>query len=435
MPQGTVALYIGLLIVSLAFSALFSASEAILLSVQRVRMQYLVRSGVPGAQLVARLIENPQRFLPTILLANNLSNTSAAALGTAIAVELIDSQGTAVLAATASVTAILLVFGEAIPKALGVRHAESASFIVARPVVFLGRVLLPFVWFLNQVVSVVLKPFGGAGARDSVTEEEVKAMISVGRESGAVASLEARMMERIFRFADHQVREVMTPRTELVWVEKGTELGQFLAILGRHPRSHYPIFAGTQDNVTGILDSSEVLRGLAIQRIGFGGDVTVLARTPVFVPETKLAAEVLEELQEADSTAVVAVDEFGGICGLVTIVQLGEEVMGPMEFQERIEEEEDEVEALDEATFVVDGAIHLHDINERMGLNLPEGDYETIAGFLLEGIGEIPVEGQQYRHGDVTFTITEMDGLRVDKVRIYYTAPVDPEESYSPEEQ
>ncbi len=332
-------------------------------------------------------------------------------------------------------TAILLVFGETIPKALGVRHAESASFIVARPVIFLGRALLPFVWALNQVVSVALKPFGGSGARDLVTEEEVKAMISVGRESGAVDSLEARMMERILRFADHQVREVMTPRTELVWVEKGTELGQFLAILGRHPRSHYPVFAGTQDNVTGILDSSEVLRGLAIQRIGFGGDVTVLARTPLFVPETKLAAEVLEELQEADSTAVVAVDEFGGIGGLVTIVQLGEEVMGPMEFQERIEEEEEEVEALDEATFVVDGAIHLHDINERMGLNLPEGDYETVAGFLLEGIGDIPVEGQQYQHGNVTFTITEMDGLRVDKVRIFYTAPVNPEEQYSPEEQ
>jgi putative hemolysin len=435
MPQGSVAIYISLLIVSLAFSAVFSASESILLSVQRVRMQYLVRNNVPGAQMVARLVENPQRFLPTILLANNLTNTSAAALGTAIAVELIDSQGTAVLAATAAVTAVLLIFGEAIPKALGVRHAESASFIVARPVIFLGKALLPFVWFLNQVVSIVLKPFGGAGNRDLVTEEEVKAMISVGRESGAVASLEARMMERILRFADHQVREVMTPRTELVWVEKGTELGQFLATFGRHPRSHYPIFEETQDNVTGILDSSTVLRGLALQRIGFGGDVTVLAHKPVFVPETKLAAEILEELQESDTTAVIAVDEFGDIGGLVTIVQLGEEVMGPLEFQEGVDEEEEEVEALDEATFVVDGAMHLHDLNERIGLSLPEGDYETIAGFLLEGLGNIPIEGQQYQHGKVTFTITEMDGLRVEKVRIYYTAPPDPEESPYSEDQ
>ena len=428
MPQGSVALYISLLIVSLAFSAIFSASEAILLSVQRVRMQYLVRSEIPGAQLVAKLVSNPQRFLPTILLANNLANTAAAALGTAIAVELMDSRGAAVLAATASVTALLLVFGEAIPKSLGVRHAENASFIVARPVMLLGKLLLPFVWVLNWVVAIVLKPFGGAGTKDSVTEEEVKAMISVGRESGAVASLEARLMERILRFADHQVREVMTPRTELVWVEKGTELGQFLSMFGHHPRSHFPVFTGSQDNVTGILDSSEVLRGLALKRIGFGGDVTVLARTPVFVPETKLAAEILEELQESDTTAVVAIDEFGGIGGIVTIVQLGEEVMGTMEFREGIDDEEEEVEALDETTFVVDGALHLHDINERIGLSLPEGDYETIAGFLLEGLGSIPTEGQQYQHGNVTFTITEMDGLRVDKVRIYYTVPRDSDE-------
>ena len=435
MPQGSVAIYISLLIVSLAFSAVFSATEAVLLSIQRVRIQYLVRSEVPGAQLVARLVENPQRFLPTILLANNLSNTAAAALGTAIAVELMDSQGAAVLAATAVVTVILLIFGEAIPKTLGVRHAESASFVIARPVVMLGRVLLPFVWVLNHVVSFVLKPLGGAGPRDSVTEEEVKAMISVGRESGAVASLEARLMERILRFADHQVREVMTPRTELIWVERGTELGQFLATFGRQPRSHYPIFEETQNNVTGILSSSEVLKGLALQRIGFGGDVTVLARKPVFVPETKLAAEILEELQESDTTAVIAVDEFGDIGGIVTIVQLGEEIMGPLEFQEGINEEEEEVEALDEATFVVDGAMHLHDLNERIGLSLPEGEYETIAGFLLEGLGNIPVEGQQYQQGNVTFTVTEMDGLRVDKVRISYTAPPEPEESPYSEDQ
>jgi putative hemolysin len=210
MPQGPVALYSSLLIVSLVFSALFSASEAILLSVQRARVQFLVRSNVPGAELVARLVENPKRFLPTILLANNLSNTAAAALGTAIAAELLNSPGVAVLAATGVVTLLLLVFGEAIPKALGVRHAESASFIVARPIVFLGRALLPFVWGLNWIIDIVLRPFGGPRGMDLVTEEEVKAMISVGRESGAVASLEARLIERIMRFADHQVREVMT---------------------------------------------------------------------------------------------------------------------------------------------------------------------------------------------------------------------------------
>ena len=256
-------------------------------------------------------------------------------MGTAIAVRLISSEGLAVAAATAVVTVLLLIFGETIPKAIGVRHAESASLIVSRPVVLMGRVLLPFVVVLNAIVKVALKPFGGSQARAQMTEEEMRVMISQGRESGAVASLEARMMERVLRFADHQVREVMLPRTDVVLVEKGAEMGEFLAMLGRKPRSHYPVYSGTHDNVVGVLGANDVLRGLALQHIGLGGDVTVLARTPVFVPDTKLASELLEEMQEADDTAAIAVDEFGVIVGLVTIVMLGEEVMGPLEFTRR----------------------------------------------------------------------------------------------------
>lgn len=430
MPEGSLAVYIVLLVLALAFSALFSSSEAILLSVQRVRVQYMVRTRVPGARVVARLVENPQRFLPTILLANNLTNTAAAALGTAVAVQLIGSEGLAVAAATAVVTVLLLIFGETIPKAIGVRHAETASLMVAPLVTLLGRLLRPFVIVLNVLVDLALKPFGGTAGRTQMTEGELRAMISQGRESGAVASREARIMERVLRFAEHQVREVMVPRNELVMVEKGTEMGEFLALFGRRPRSHYPVYTGAHENVVGVLDAADVLRGLALHQIGLGGDVTVLARSPVFVPDTKPASELLEEMQEADDEAAVAVDEFGVIVGLVTIVALGEEVMGPLEFTGDIEDDDDGlVEALDEVTFAVDGALRLHDLTERMGLTLPEGDYETVAGFLLERIGSIPSEGQQYRYGNVTFTITEMDGLRVDRVRIDYVSPVATEES------
>ncbi|MDE2802474.1 MAG: hemolysin family protein, partial [Chloroflexota bacterium] len=420
MPEGSLAIYVVLLVIALAFSALFSSSEAILLSVQRVRLQYMVRSRVPGARVVARLVENPQRFLPTILLANNLTNTAAAALGTAIAVQLIGEGGLAVASATAVVTALLLVFGETVPKAIGVRHAENLSLIVAPPIRVLGRVLLPFVVVLNFIVELALKPLGGSSGRTRMTEGELRAMISQGRESGAVASREARIMERVLRFAEHQVREVMVPRNEMILVEKGTELGEFLALLGRRPRSHYPVYAGSPENVVGVLSLQQVLRGLAQHQIGLGGDVTVLAQAPVFVPDTKLASELLEEMQEADDSAAVAVDQFGVVAGLVTIVMLGEEVMGPLEFTGDIEDEEEDVEALDEVTFAVDGALRLHELTERMGLDLPEGEYETVAGFLLERIGSIPQEGQQYQFGNVNFTITEMNGLRVERVRIHY---------------
>ena len=336
MPQGSLAIYIVLLVFALAFSALFSASEAILLSVQRVRLQYMVRSRVPGARVVARLVENPQRFLPTILFANNLTNTAAAALGTAVAVQLIGSEGLAVAVATAVVTVLLLVFGETIPKAIGVRHAETASLLVAPPVTLLGRVLLPIVTVLNMIVDLALKPFGGTNARIKMTEGEMRAMISQGRESGAVASREGRIMERVLRFAEHQVREVMVPRTELVMVEKGTELGEFLALLGRRPRSHYAVYAGVYENIVGVLGATDVLRGLALHHIGLGGDVTVLARPAVFVPDTKLASELLEEMQEADDSAAVAVDEFGVIVGLGHPRQAGRRGPGPAGVHRRL---------------------------------------------------------------------------------------------------
>ena len=435
MPEGSLAIYIVLLVIALALSALFSSSEAILLSVQRVRLQYMVRSRVPGARVVARLVENPQRFLPTILLANNLTNTAAAALGTAIAVQLIGEGGLAIASATAVVTALLLIFGETVPKAIGVRHAENLSLIVAPPIRVLGRALLPFVVVINVIVELALKPLGGSTGRTRMTEGELRAMISQGRESGAVASREARIMERVLRFAEHQVREVMVPRNEVVMVEKGIELAEFLSLLGRRPRSHYPVYSGSLENVVGVLGADDVLRGLAAHQIGLGGDVTVLARPPVFVPDTKHASELLEEMQDADDTAAIAVDQFGVIAGLVTIVKLGEEVMGPLEFTGDIEDEEEEVQALDEATFAVDGGLRLHELTERMGLDLPEGDYETVAGFLLERLGDIPTEGQQYRYGNVNFTITEMVGLRVEKVRIHYISPYGAEEPLSAEDR
>ena len=180
MPQGSLAIYIGLLVFALAFSALFSASEAVLLSVQRIRLQYMVRTRVPGARVVARLVENPRRFLPTILLANNLTNTAAAALGTAVAVQLIESEGLAVVVATAVVTVLLLIFGETIPKAIGVRHAETASLLVAPPVTLLGRVLLPVVSVLNVIVDLALKPLGGSTGRIGMNEGELRAMITQG---------------------------------------------------------------------------------------------------------------------------------------------------------------------------------------------------------------------------------------------------------------
>ena len=223
MPEGPVPLYLLLAFICLVLSAFFSGTEATLLSVQRVRLHGMLQRRVPGARLVARIVERPDRFLPTILLGNNLVNTAAAALGTTIALTFIPSDDQAVVVATATVTLLLLVFGEVIPKTIATRHPERISLVVVRPLEVIRYLLFPLV-FLLQVLSLgVARLFGGGSWRDLVTEEELKAMISLGRAAGTVESMEAEMLERVFRFGDRQVREVITPRTESVVLEKGAK--------------------------------------------------------------------------------------------------------------------------------------------------------------------------------------------------------------------
>ena len=421
MAQGPVVLYVVLLVVCLVLSGIFSGSEAALLSVQRVKLHQMVRRRMPGARLVARLVDDPQRFLPTILLANNLVNTAAAALGTAIALTLIGSEQQAVLAATVGVTVLLLVFGETVPKSVGIRHAETVSTLVATPIIVLGRLVLPLTFVLNWVSHRVLLLFGGVPQRNLLTEEELRVMISVGRETGVVDSVEARLLERVFRFGDRQVREVMTPRVEAAWLEQGTTLDQFLGLYGHRPHSWYPVISGNADNIVGVLSIRDTFTAMANGRVAGSDDVTTLCRAAVFTPETKPVPDLMAELQESGDGMAITVDEFGGVAGIVTLIQLVEEVMGPLHADEVPAGEE--FFALNDRTFLVDGGARFDEVNERLGIDLPEGDYETIAGFLLTALGRIPTTGEEYSHGDVHLAVTRMEGMKVERVRITRPAP------------
>lgn len=420
MTQGPVELYIALLVLCLILSGLLSGSEAALLSIQRVKLHQMLERRVPGARRMARLVEDPQRFLPTILLANNLVNTAAAALGTAIALSFLASQQQAVLAATVAVTVLLLLFGETIPKTVGIRHAETFSLIVARPLGLLGRLLLPFTVLFNWLSRLVLGLLGGPLERNLVTEEELRVMISVGRASGTVDSLEANLLDRVFRFGDRQVREVMTPRIDVVWVPQGATLEQFLALYARQPHSRFPVATDGAENILGVINSRDVFRAMATSRIGPQGDVTALSRPPLFTPETKPVPDLMQELQQSGQVMAVAVDEFGEIAGVVTLTQLVEEVMGPLHEDVPTEEE---FFALNDRTFLVDGGARLEDVNERLEVSLPEGDYETLAGFLLDVLGRIPSTGDEYRHDDVQMVVARMRGMKIERVRVTRPAP------------
>ena len=405
-----------LLIIFLLLSAFFSGSEAALLSVQRIRIQNMVRNGTAGASRVARLVDKPHRLLPPILLGNNLVNTAAAALATTIAIALIEDDNKAVLVATGVVTVILLIFGETIPKTAAARHAERFSIIVALPIVIIGWVLRPFSYVLEGISMGVVRLLGtGSDVTTTVTEEEIKAMVTVGSEEGAVEYGEAEMIRRVLEFGDRSVREVMTPRPEIVWMEQGTTVQRFLEMYDENYHTRFPVFSNDVDNVVGVVAVKDVMRLLA-SGVDFSTPVTTQLRPAMFVPETKRIQELFDEMRASGDQMAMIADEFGGVAGLVTLKRLVEDIVGKVGGED--EAEPDEVAQLDDMTFELDAAMSIAEVNERVELALPIGEYETLAGFLLEQFGRVPEIGDDVAHGDTRLTVAEMRGVRISKVRV-----------------
>lgn len=416
-----------LLLVGLLLSAFFSGSEAAFLALQKVRLRHLVEKGVPGAERISRWVERPERFLSTVLLGNNLANTLVASLATAMALSLLrGNERLAVTVATVGATALLLVFGEVVPKSLATRRAERVTFLALGPLRLLSLLLYPFALALQGIGAGVARLMGAGSPDSSITEEELRTLIAMGEESGAVERHEAEILEKALKFGDRRVSEVMTPRTEVVWVERGTPLRRFLQVYREHPHGRYPVFSETVDNVVGILSIRDLLSALAEGALGPDDDVTSLARPPFFIPDSKKVGELWVELRQTGHPMAVVVDEFGGVAGIVTRHDLVEEIVGTM--AEEWQTLEEEYRALGEDVYEVDGGMRVEELNEKLGLQIPRGDYETLAGFVLHTLGRIPQEGDQFIARGLQFTVTEMQGVKIERVRIRRMHPSEPGE-------
>ncbi len=327
MLDGISIMYVVLFILCLFLSAFFSSSETAFISLQRIRIRHLADTGVAGADEVAKITERPERLLTTILLGNNFVNTAAAALGTLLVVAIL-GPGWGVLIATVAVTLILLIFCEIAPKILATRMGERLAFLYLRPMRFISQVLSPATIVLGGIGSKLAHLVGGDPPPRMITEEEIRTMVSVGREQGTVEDAEAEMVERVFCFGDRQVHEVMTPRSDIVWVGKGTKLGEFLFIYAQSPHSRFPVYGESVDNIVGILWIKDVLLAQAEGDIDKESTVTELLRPAYFIPQSKPVGELFAEMQTGGKQIAIIIDENGSTAGLVTLEQLAEEIVG-----------------------------------------------------------------------------------------------------------
>jgi putative hemolysin len=374
----------------------------------------MVNTGVSGAERVARITERPERLLATVLLCNNFVNVAAAALGTVVAVS-IWAGDIGVLIATIGVTILLLIFAEVTPKTFAIRHPERLALLYVYPLEVIMFIAYPVAAGLGWLGSTLA---GGRGRapKSLVSEEEIRSMISVGREEGTVEESEAEMLHKVFDFGDRSVREVMTPRPEVAWIEEGIKLADFLAIYGQSPHTRFPVYRDSIDSVVGILSIKDVLMAQAKGSLERKSAIDELVRPVYFVPETKRIAHLFAEMQSQGYHMVVVVDEFGVTSGIVTMEQLVGEIVGRLG-DELIGEAED-FEFIDEQTVQLDGSMRVEDANEELDLGLPQGDYDTVAGFVLSLLGYIPREGEQLRYHGLKLVIIEMRGLKIEKILV-----------------
>ena len=407
---------LALLVVCLGLSGFFSASETAFIALPRARLMHLVRSGRPGADRVSHIIQRPERFLATVLLGNNLVNTAAAALATVLALNLITNQGLSVLAATAGVTTFLLLFGETVPKNIAWRRSEKVAFAVSRPIRLVELTLSPVVTLLQLFSTMTNWALGISASTPQIGEEEIRTMIAAGAQPGAVDAGEAALLEKVFRFGDRQIREIMTPRPEIIWIENGDNLERFLEVYSEHTHTRFPVYEESMENVLGVLSVKDILSGMEGLKGEASGPVTKDLRPAFFVPETKSVSETFNEMREGGHSVVLTVDEFGGIAGLATLKQMMAVIVGQMGDEGSAPEET--VTALGRDAFLMDAGLAISDINEELGLGIPEGDYQTLAGFILDRIGRIPDVGDALEFGDLRFTIRTMERVRIEEVEL-----------------
>ena len=409
MTDETILRLLGLVLL-LALSGFFSGSETAMLALDRMRVKYLQQKQHPGADRLAKLLESPDRLLGGILIGNNLVNIAASVVATGLLVRHFGERGE--LLTILLLTPVLLIFSEVFPKTYAAQYPERVSFLVLKPILAVVWVLYPVI----RIVAMTTRFITGMlhrhpPAEQFLSEDEIKSIIQVGEESGVVTAKQRRMLHSIFDLSETRVRDVMLPRTEVVGISTDSNFQEVLEIVRKCGHSRFPVFEESLDSIVGIIHSKDIL-AYADRPDQF----TLIdnCRKPFFAPESKRVAVLLQTFRKQQEHLAIVVDEYGGVEGIVTLEDVVEEIVG--EIHDEYDTEEVDFRQLGTLTYLADGAVSLRTVNRRFQLSLPEEHVTTLAGYLLQQMGKIPVEGDRCEAEGVVFSVRRMDGRRIEEV-------------------
>ncbi len=405
---------LGLLVVLILLSAFFSGSETALMALNKVRLKHLKKEGKKGAKLLDKIISRPDSLIGTILLGNNLVNVASSAIATSLAIYFFGPE-LGILYSTLIMTLVLLIFAEVTPKTYSAYHSEGVAFLVARPLALLMTLLKPLVLTVTFFTSGLLKIMGlkKEMGGDILTEDELKTMILLGEEAGHFGKKKTQMLQGILELRDISVKEVMVPRRDVFAIDMGTPLDEIKEAIIDSPYSRIPVYRGEIDKIEGVLYAKDFLKALAMGREFKLED---LVGAPYFVPETKKIQAQLADFQRNHVHLAIILDEFGGTEGIVTMEDLLEEIVG--EIWDESDRELRPVTRYGDGSISVDGKLTIRELNKELDIDIPEEDFNTVAGLIMHRLGKVPEKGERHEYMGLKFTVQRMDGQAIIKIKI-----------------
>lgn len=402
------------LVILLLLSAFFSSAETALTTANRIRMRTLAEDGDKRAARVLRITDDSGKMLSAILIGNNIVNLSASSIATSLAIELWGSVGVGII--TGILTLLILIFGEISPKTFATIYAEKIALLYSGTIEFLMKVLTPVIFVVNKLSMgfLFLMRVDPNAGDPKMTEEELRTIVDVSKESGVIESEEHEMINNLFDFSDAQAKEVMVPRIDMTFANINSSYDELIEIFQEDKFTRLPVYEETTDNVVGILNMKDLL--LCTNKNHFS--VRDIMREPYFTYEHKNTAELFMEMRKSSISLAIVLDEYGATAGLITLEDLLEEIVGEIR-DEYDTDEEDSILQLNEREFIVLGSTNLDDLCAKLDLNFTSEDYDTIGGYLIGLLDHLPEKNEIIiTDDDVLLRVEQMDKNRIEKIYI-----------------
>ena len=418
------------LFILILLNAYFAATEIAFISLNDAKIEKQAKDGNKKAKQIQKMLKNPSKFLATIQIGITLAGfLSSAFASDAFAgmlapvlnewmpfISIATWQNISIVIITIILSFFTLVFGELVPKRLAMKYYEKISFATIGVIKGISVVTAPFVKLLTWSTNLVSKIFGvGEQEEEIVTEEEIKMMVNQGEEKGSIEENEKELINNVFEFNDIIASEIMTYRTDIYAIEMNEDIYGILDEIDEYKYSRIPVYEETIDDIKGILFLKDILK-LVSTRKEF--KIADIMREAYFVPESKPIDEIFEELQANKMQMAIVVDEYGGTAGLLTMEDILEELVGNI-FDE-YDDVEVEYKRLDDNTYLIDGSVSLYEMKKILDIELPEGDYETLSGYLIEKLGRLPEEDEHpvIEDDHLTYKIEEYEDRRIKWVKV-----------------